>query len=85
MAEDTAATEHAAAAEDSAAPEGQAASEAAGTPPPGEEQDDSAKGNEKPEKPKKIPQCQVCGVHDGVLCCSNHARASGLRSLWPQA
>jgi hypothetical protein len=74
MAEDAAATEQPAVAEDSAAPAGQAASEAAGTPAPEDDQDESSKAKEKSEKPKKIPQCQVSGVHDGGLCCFGHAR-----------
>jgi ribosomal protein S14 len=73
MAEDAAATEQPAVAEDSAAPAGQAASEAAGTPAPQEDEDESSKAKEKPEKPKKIPQCQVSGVHDGGLRCFGHA------------
>jgi hypothetical protein len=81
MAEDAVATEQVAVAEDSAAPEGQAANSDVGTPPPEEEQDDSEKAKEKPAKPKKVPQCQVSGVHDGGLCCSSHAGAPALRSF----
>lgn len=55
----SAALEQPAVVEDSAAPVGQAASEAEGIPPPEDGQDESSKGKDKLDKPKKIPQCQV--------------------------